>query len=303
LISALVWANKISPMRRIDPIQGLTLFFLSGLFFLVFFFRSHLPLWRSLLFRYALCIGLLFALRLAFERNTMKGVRGFINDFSPLLFVILIYQSLGDLIQYLQPDIDPWLVQIDLFLFGVHPTVWIERWIVPWLTDVLSLAYGSYYFLPVALVVTLYLQNRKEDFRLAVFILLFGYYVSFVGYILFPAIGPRYAIPHLQNVPLEGSFITDFIRDTLNSWEHNKRDCMPSGHTQIALMVLFLSFRYQRTLFYILVPVVSGLVLSTVYHRYHHVIDLFVGAALAIGCLIVAPRLYHWWNKKVESRK
>ena len=288
-------------MKRITPIQGLTLFFLIGLFFLVLFFRNDLPLWRSLIFRYTVWIGLLFALKLASERGSGR-LGALFNDFSPGLFVILIYQSLGDLIQYLHPDIDSMLIRIDFFLLGVHPTVWMERWTVPWLTDLLSLAYASYYFFPVVLAIALYLKNPKRDFEVAMFVLLLGYYVSFIGYILFPAIGPRHTLTHLQTVPLEGSVITDFIRDTLNSWEHNKRDCMPSGHTQVALMVLFLSYRYRRLLFYFFLPVVSGLILSTVYHRYHYVIDLFAGAFLAVACVIIGPRLYEAWTRRIDSR-
>ena len=288
-------------MKRITPIQGLTLFFLIGLFFLVLFFRNDLPLWRSLIFRYTVWIGLLFALKLASDRGSGR-LGALFNDFSPGLFVILIYQSLGDLIQYLHPDIDSMLIRIDFFLLGVHPTVWMERWTVPWLTDLLSLAYASYYFFPVVLAIALYLKNPKRDFEVAMFVLLLGYYVSFIGYILFPAIGPRHTLTHLQTVPLEGSVITDFIRDTLNSWEHNKRDCMPSGHTQVALMVLFLSYRYRRLLFYFLLPVASGLILSTVYHRYHYVIDLFAGAFLAVACVIIGPRLYEAWTRRIDSR-
>jgi len=86
----------------------------------------------------------------------------------------------------------------------------------------------------------------------------------------------------------------------LNALEHNKRDCMPSGHTQIVLMVLFLAYRYQKFLFYLFLPIISALILSTVYLRYHYVIDLFAGVSLAIGCVIVGPRLFGWWN--VESR-
>ncbi|MCJ7640386.1 MAG: phosphatase PAP2 family protein [Desulfobacterales bacterium] len=233
-------------MKRITPIHGLTLFLLIGLILLAVIFQGHLPLWRSLVFRYGLWIGLLFALRLSSQRRSLRRIGALFNDFSPILFIVLIYESLGNLIQYLQPDIDPWLIRIDLFLFGVHPTVWIERWIVPWLTDLMSFFYISYYFLPVILVLTLYLRNQKQDFDRAMFVLLFGYYISFVGYILFPAIGPRYTLTAFQTVPLEGGFLTDFVRDALNSMEHNKQDCMPSGHTEIALIVLTLSHRYQR---------------------------------------------------------
>jgi membrane-associated phospholipid phosphatase len=277
----------------------MTLLFLLGLMGLVLLFRDQIPLWQSLLFRYTLWLGVLWVLKLTSDRNVMGRVASVINAFSPVLFIVLIYLSFGDLIQYLHADVDPVLIRIDHYLFGVHPTVWMERRIVPWFTDVMSFCYFSYYFIPFTLVLTLYLGSPRETFNEGVFVLLFGYYLSFIGYILFPAIGPRYTLAHLQSVPLEASFFTDFVRDILNAAEHNKRDCMPSGHTQLALMVLFLSYRFRRVLFYILLPIVCGLILSTVYLRYHYVIDLMAGTALAIFCLIIGPRLYKKW--KVES--
>jgi membrane-associated phospholipid phosphatase len=288
-------------MRRIASFHGLTLIFLIGLILLTLLFRERIPLWPSLLFRYFLWLGLLFVLKSSSDRGVMGKLGAFFHDFSPLLFIVFIYQSLGDLIQHLQPDIDPVLIRIDFFLFGVHPTVWMEQWIVPWFTDIMSFCYVSYYFLPLILVVTLYLKGRVNDFYLSIFVLTFGYYISFIGYILFPAIGPRYALIHLQSVPLEGSFLTDLVRDGLNAIEHNKRDCMPSGHTQMALLVLFLAYRYKRFLFYLLLPIVCGLILSTVYLRYHYVIDLFVGAALAVGCMIMGPRLHSLLSAQRES--
>jgi membrane-associated phospholipid phosphatase len=281
-------------MRKISPIHGLTFFFLLGLILLTLIFKGRIPLWHSLLLRYLMLMALLFVLKISSDRKG-KG-RTLLNDFSPLIFVVLIYESLGDLIQYLRRDIDSWLIQIDLFLFGAHPTVWMERWIVPWFTDIMSLAYFSYYFLPLTLIVALYIKNRKLEFNESIFVLTFGYYASFIGYILFPAIGPRYTLTSFHSVPLEGTWITDFVRDTLNALEHNKRDCMPSGHTQIVLMVLYLAYHYKKFLFYVFFPIICGLILSTVYLRYHYVIDLFAGVGFAIASLIIAPRLYRRWT-------
>ena len=105
----------------------------------------------------------------------------FFHASSPILYIISIYESLGDLIHHLRPYIDPQLIEIDFSIFGVHPTLWMEQWIVPWLTDLLSLAYFSYYFLPVILVGVLYLKDRKLEFDQSIFVLALGYYVSFVG--------------------------------------------------------------------------------------------------------------------------
>jgi len=288
-------------MKRIAPIEGLTLFFLIGLIILTLVFHGQIPLWHSLLLRYTILLGLLFVLKLSWDRKAMGKTGTFFHHFSPVLFVVLIYESLGDLIQYLQPDVDPLLIKIDFSIFGVHPTIWMQQWIVPWFTDVMSLAYASYYFIPVIFVLVLYLKNRGPGLFESVFILTFGYYISFIGYILFPAVGPRYAMDHLYSVPLEGSLVTDLVRDVLNAIEHNKRDCMPSGHTQIVLMVLFLAYRYERNLFTIFLPIICALILSTVYLRYHYVVDIFAGVALAIGCVIVGDRLYRWWTLRIKG--
>jgi membrane-associated phospholipid phosphatase len=288
-------------MKRIAPIQGLTLFFLIGLILLTIVFRGQIPLWRSLLLHYLILAGLLFAFKLSSDRKMMGKTGTLFYHFSPILFIVLIYESLGNLIQYLQPDIDPWLTQIDFFIFGIQPTLWMEQWIVPWFTDIMSLAYFSYYFIPVVLMVVLYLKDRMAEFDRSFFVLAFGYYISFIGYILFPAIGPRYALTHLYTIPLEGSFLTDFVRDTLNALEHNKRDCMPSGHTQIVLIALVLAHRYAKSLFYIFLPIICALILSTVYLRYHYVIDIFAGVALAIGCVMIGPRLFGWWTLRIED--
>ncbi len=290
-------------MTRIAPFHGLTTLFLLGLILLTIYFRGQIPNWFSLLLFYLSGLGMVFLLQLSFDRKKMGRVGMFFYFFSPIIFVILIYQSLGNLIHYLIKDIDHLLIKIDLFIFGTHPTIWMERWIVPWFTDLMSFAYVSYYFLPVILIGVLYVKNRLKEFERSIFILTFGYYISFIGYILFPAIGPRFTLAHLQSVPLEGSLFTDLIRDTLNTLEHNKRDCMPSGHTQIALMVLSLSYRYQRIIFYIFLPLVSGLILSTVYLRYHYVIDLLAGVAFALGCMVMGPQLFEWWDKLYKKGK
>jgi membrane-associated phospholipid phosphatase len=282
-------------VKRLAPFHLLTLLFVLGLALVTILWSGRIPAWPTQLIYYALLLAVLAAVTLWHHSSAGKAST-FIYVFSPILFIISIYESLGNLIQYLGADIDSTLMQIDHAVFGVYPTVWMERWIVPWLTDLMSLAYLSYYFIPVALVGILYCRNRMEELRMSLSVLALSYYVSFVGYILFPAIGPRFTMIHLQSVPLEGSFITDFVRDVLNALEHNKRDCMPSGHTQIALTVLFLAARSQKTLFYLLIPVITGLILSTIYLRYHYVVDLFAGAALAAVCFRLGSRFHRWWT-------
>ena len=69
-------------------------------------------------------------------------------------------------------------------------------------------------------------------------------------------------------------------------------DAFPSGHTAIAIIVLAMAARYQRRLFYPLLVITVSLMISTVYLRYHYVIDVIAGVLLAVWCLGVTFWLY-----------
>jgi len=288
----LMFPEKNSFIKRMAPFHVLTLFFLTGLIVLTFLFRQRVPGWGALILRYFVGLGLNGVVVLAFARWPGTRLIRWAHDFSPLFFILFIFDSLGYLIQYLQPDIDPVLIRMDVWIFGAHPTIWLQRWITPRLTDLLSLAYATYYFLAIVLILVLYNREQKPGLYESIFVFVLGYYLSYIGYLLFPAIGPRFTMAELYTVPLDGGAITDFLRDTLNNLEHNKRDCMPSGHTEIALITLGLAFRHTRKLFYIYLPMVLGLILATVYLRYHYVVDVPAGIILAAVCLIIGLWLY-----------
>jgi len=44
-------------------------------------------------------------------------------------------------------------------------------------------------------------------------------------------------------------------------------------------------------------------IVSTIYLRYHYVIDLIAGAVIAAGCLAAGFRLHAWWNRLYEARQ
>jgi len=68
-------------------------------------------------------------------------------------------------------------------------------------------------------------------------------------------------------------------------------------------MALYLAHRYERLLFYIFLPVICGLILSTLYLRYHYVVDLLAGGAVAAGCIVAGPRLYGRWNRLFQAAR
>ena len=217
----------------------------------------------------------------------------FVRWWYPALLIPFIFSELQYLVHPINPvDIDAQLMAIDYALFGVHPTVWCERFTVPWVTEYMQLAYVTFYFLPFILCVPLYRQGQFLAFRMSLCALLLSYYVSYLLYFLTPARGPRFYLAASHTLPLTGLWLTTPLQAILDALEGIQRDAFPSGHTAIAIVVLALAARYQRRLFYPLLGMTVSLVVSTVYLRYHYVIDVIAGMLLAVWCLGVTFWLY-----------
>ena len=211
----------------------------------------------------------------------------------PALLIPFIFSELQHLVHPINPvDIDAQLMAIDYALFGVHPTVWFERFMVPWVTEYMQLAYVTFYFLPFILCAPLYRQGQFLAFRVSLCALLLSYYVSYLLYFLTPARGPRFYLAAYHTLPLTGLWLTTPLQATLDALEGIQRDAFPSGHTAIAIIVLAMAARYQRRLFYPLLVITVSLMISTVYLRYHYVIDVIAGVLLAVWCLGVTFWLY-----------
>lgn len=251
--------------------------------------------WAILLKFGGMALVLTLLWRLDQGRNSVIRL---LHAFYPVLFIPIVFDSLADLLPWASPiEQDSLLIQLDRSLLGTDPTVWLERFIHPGLTELLTWAYASYYFLPVILMVALYWRGQSEGFDRAVFGVVLGFYLSYLGYFLVPAVGPRFTLTHLQGVELSGVFLADSIRDTLNYLERFKQDAFPSGHTAVVVLVLYYAWQYVRGLFWVLLPVVVALIFSTVYLRYHYVVDVLAGILLAVLCAVLERTTTALWQR------
>ena len=78
----------------------------------------------------------------------------------------------------------------------------------------------------------------------------------------------------------------------------DSRAAFPSLHAAVSLVALVYAWRYVRAWFWVLLPFVLGLWVSTIYLRHHYVVDLLAGWLLAPVAVAVAPRLDAWWNAR-----
>jgi len=291
--------DMLFKLRPADVVTIIFLLFLSGL---TLIFHESLPRAPFLLSLYSL-LFIVQILSIKFKNNgKFSGL--FYDIIFPVVCVLLIFDSLEWLVHYINPeDMDPLLIKLDYMIFGAHPTVALERIMNPVLTDILQIAYTTYYFIPIGFGVVLLINDQRKDFEKSLFMILFCFYLSYLGYILFPALGPRFYIDHLQTVELRGFIIAEPIQELLNRIEGIKRDAFPSGHTAVTLTVLYLAYKVRRRFFRITLPLVTGLVFATVYCRYHYVVDVLAGFVLTIITIVLGEWYYGQWLKRQDVNR
>lgn len=224
------------------------------------------------------------------------------RDFHVLIVLVIIYLEHHTLIPLINPhDVDALLIKADRMLFNGHdPTILLERMMHPVLTELLQIVYASFYFLPFTLCVILY-RSSKMDFHIAASTILLGFYISYIGYYLAPALGPRYTIAHLHNEPLQGIFAFQFLRDSIDAMEGVTRDCFPSGHTLISILTVFLARKFHRPFMNKALIWTVFMLAAAVYLRYHYVTDIMAGAVLSVAVYSLAPAASRFIKAADES--
>jgi hypothetical protein len=248
-------ACPAKPLSRVAAPDVITCGYLVIIGLLATVFAERIPHWWWYPLTHAMLILALGIFLLTIPPRPTGWVL-FIRWWYPALLIPPIFSELRSLVHPINPgDIDTQLIAVDLALFGVHPTVWLERVTVPWLTDYMQLAYVTFYFLPFVLCTPLYRQGQFMAFRVSLGALLLAYYVSYLLYFVTPAMGPRFYLAEYQTLPLTGLWLTAPLQAILDGLEGIQRDAFPSGHTAIALVVLAMAARYQRHRFY---PLLGG---------------------------------------------
>ncbi|MCX8033811.1 MAG: phosphatase PAP2 family protein [Thermodesulfovibrio sp.] len=230
-----------------------------------------------------------------YQLNINKFISFIKNIIFPVFSVLVAFDTIGEITPYINKDMDHIFLAIDYKIFGFYPYVYMEKFVNPYLTEIMQLSYCVYYFLPFILGFYLLKKGMQEDFQKAMFFVLLCFYISFIGYAIFPALGPRFSIAHMFNSELEGILLADQINDLLNSLEGIKRDAFPSGHVGISLLILLILYKYNKKIFWITLPPVILLMISTIYCRYHYFVDVIAGLILTVVTLLVGNLYYNFW--------
>lgn len=285
--------------RGLWPVDWLVLGYLLALALVVAVFRRQVPMSSAILAAHA--AGML--LIVLFARYPELPGSYLFRHWYVLPYIVAFYREMSVLIPAVRGiDFDATLAAWDFAIWGAHPTVWLERIQTPLLTEILQIAYSLFIPSVILIAVVFWIQERMEEARSYAFLLTLGFLVSYLGYFVVPARGPRFLLDALQTQPLTGLWLYQPLRATLDALESAHYDCFPSGHVQMTVLAWWPAWRISRKLFWFYGVYTAVICVATVYLRYHYSVDLLAGIGVAAALLALAWHPDRGREAHVEQR-
>lgn len=282
--------------------DGLILGTLAFLSLVALLFAGRVELWWWLIAKNVV-VGVAYVFFITWSRRVDHTFWRFFLRLAP---VVLAYAYLFGAVDKLQLIIhgewlDDYVLDVEQYVFGLQPTLWLEHFISKPLTEWMMFSYVVYLpMYPILCGIIYFLRGElaMEDYF---FTLGFANILCDLGFILFPVAGPMAHIGQLYTVPLEG-YVWTYFGELMRSELHYIGGTIPSPHCAAATVMWVMAWRYHRKSFWILTPVIVSLYVSTFYGRYHYVTDAVVGVLVAFLAVWVAPVLMRMWDRLVGGR-
>lgn len=228
-----------------------------------------------------------------------------LRRFYVIPFVYPMYLQTFHILPHVRTSLyDSSLAALDRSIFGVDPTAWLGRFAHPVLTEYLQWCYVAIFFLPSIHAIVLYRGKRFGEFEEFSRLMVFSFFVSYIAYFAFPAVGPRFTVHDFLSIDLElpGVWFAGVLREqvnvgggivpgTLDPAAAVNRDCMPSGHTMMTLVNILLSWRFRSGGRWFFTVIGCSLIVATIYLRYHYAVDVLVGIIFAFAMFPLEPRV------------
>jgi membrane-associated phospholipid phosphatase len=187
---------------------------------------------------------------------------------------------------WLLPDVHP--EPFEFLCHRIDEALFVDPFVIgaldlpPWFVEVMQLDYAAFYAICIGSALLAGWRSGAAAFDRATLLLVFGFLVSYLGYLVVPTLGPKVVLVYERG--LEGLWFTAPVRQAIDAGEANPWDCFPSGHTMMTATALLITFRWHRAAFWWLLLPGLLLVLSTMLLRYHWVADVVAGALLFWPC-------------------
>ena len=194
------------------------------------------------------------------------------------------------------------IVELDAVVFGVHPTVWVQQFYQPWLDELMNVFYSGYYLFMPLVTITLFMRGKREETIDAFSFVTFAYLSNFLCFYLLPTLGPQMtdSLKGTGENHYTGYLFAEITRRVQASGAV-RGGAFPSSHVSGALTWALVARRYRLRMGYVLMPMVAGVAISTVYLGYHHALDPILGLAWGATCYPIAVNLIRTRGEKVSA--
>lgn len=229
----------------------------------------------------------------------------FLRAGATVAVIFTCYTTLGQLGVALWPEwssepyrADAILSAVDNRLLGFDPSLWVQRFQTPANVEFFSFIYGAfipYIYLSMALGCLGRPPVERDQFLTG---WVFTYALSYLGYLLVPAHGPVLYHQHDFHVSLDTGGV--FYHMVLRGIEASGglQGVFPSLHVGASVYLCLFDLQTNRLRGLTYLPMVILIYAATIMLRYHYVVDLVTGTALAVGCIPLGRRVFSAWVRR-----
>jgi membrane-associated phospholipid phosphatase len=296
--------------RRLFAVDVLVMAFVTALAAGTLAILPRVPAWPAVI---AMCALVATGVPLAAWLRTHLDVAAVrvAHDWLPLIVIAFIYRAV---VLVAGPShgghvVDWWLIAADRWIVGTDPTVRLHGVAFPALTESLQVAYALFFAFPILVGAELYARRADRPFREWMFVCTATFLLTYVGYLLLPAVGPGFTLHDASALhqDLPGLWLTDPLRAAIEAggsvaagvsnsaaMAGAARDAFPSGHAAVTTIAIWWCWMHRLRVRWVL-TLAGGLVCAgAVYLRYHYLVDVLAGFAVAGICVVAAPAVHGW---------
>lgn len=221
--------------------------------------------------------------------------RQFARELTPFIVLLLSYEALQGVAGSLAiaPVIHATAISTTITHYGFLEAIQ-SAFLSPDLTDIMTFVYGLHFPLIIIASVLFWYANRTV-YKRYVYSLVAVSYVSLLFYVIAPSAPPWYngvvtnLLAGTSSQTGSSGIIGEFAK--IGSLiESDKFAAFPSLHAAYAVLFGYFMIKLKRVYALVSVPIVGGILFSTVYLGQHYIIDLIGGTAVAAGCVFIMTR-------------
>ena len=187
------------------------------------------------------------------------------------------------------------LTSFEKAIFGIDPTLYIDQHLLNTaVNEIFSFCYFSYYFMILIFLLVLFVKKHYETIKSFLTATCLNFFLSYALFSLYPIEGPRWYFAGAYMNRIEGPLFRGLVELVINNAAVHG-GCMPSSHFGVALVIQMYCFRYYRKTAWILLPLIVGLAVGTVWGRFHYVSDVVVGGFLGMAATFLIWKYYPKW--------